>query len=130
MFCLTAHDPTLLLFKRITILSQPEQSATQIEKIRELCHLYRIHVDEVRLLSLHTDADAEDVELRCHAINRVIHKHSADHAFQVYMELPHPTAWTNNSDLYVKVLHSLSRNLPPTALVQMGQTVSVVTSEL
>ena len=92
--------------------------------------MYRIHVDEVHLLSVVTDAEADDIELRCHAINREILKHSADHAFQVYMELPQPTAWTSNPELYLKVLHSLSKNLPPTALVQMGQTVSVVTSEL
>ena len=92
--------------------------------------MYRIHVDEVKLLSVNIDDDDDNVELRCHGINREIRKHSDDQAFQVYIELPQPTTWVSNPDLYVKVLHSLTKDLPPTALVQMGQTVSVVTSEL
>ena len=46
------------------------------------------------------------------------------------MELPQPTAWVSDPDAYVNMLHSLAKDLPPTALVLMGQTISVVTSEL
>ena len=63
-------------------MPQEEQKAEQIKCINDLCALYRIHVDEVQLISVEASAD-DDLDLRCRGINRAIHDRSDDHAYQV-----------------------------------------------